>query len=223
MQWGTMDPLCEKYYDVSPYAYCKNNPVRFIDPDGRLILPVLYRENIKGILVPEYFRSMSSFVRAMEEFGKTTWGHHIISSFVDKGKSHYGVHGNGKYSDIPLIIKEFNLNDNRIQAIKMMSSGVKTTGKLHALKSDEGELFFEMKIDASMSEAQMAETIVHEFALHGALIDETIDIYRKKGVDDALEFYNKTTEEQDHKKNKPLYEKTKDELLLNKPEYENAF
>ena len=27
-------PLCEKYYGVSPYAYCANNPVRFIDPDG---------------------------------------------------------------------------------------------------------------------------------------------------------------------------------------------
>ncbi len=35
MQWSTIDPMCEKYYDVSPYVYCKNNPVRFIDPDGR--------------------------------------------------------------------------------------------------------------------------------------------------------------------------------------------
>jgi len=31
----TMDPLCKKYYSVSPYAYCLNNPVRFVDPDGR--------------------------------------------------------------------------------------------------------------------------------------------------------------------------------------------
>lgn len=30
-----MDPLCEKYYSVSPYAYCGNNPVNRIDPDGR--------------------------------------------------------------------------------------------------------------------------------------------------------------------------------------------
>ena len=34
MQWSTMDPLCEKYYDISPYAYCGNNPVRYIDPMG---------------------------------------------------------------------------------------------------------------------------------------------------------------------------------------------
>ena len=29
------DPLAEKYYNISPYAYCANNPVNFVDPDGR--------------------------------------------------------------------------------------------------------------------------------------------------------------------------------------------
>ena len=29
--WDRMDALCEKYYNISPYAYCKNNPINFID------------------------------------------------------------------------------------------------------------------------------------------------------------------------------------------------
>ena len=29
------DPLAEKYYNLSPYAYCANNPVNFVDLDGR--------------------------------------------------------------------------------------------------------------------------------------------------------------------------------------------
>ena len=29
------DPLFEKYPTFTPYAYCANNPVKFIDPDGR--------------------------------------------------------------------------------------------------------------------------------------------------------------------------------------------
>ena len=36
--WTQMDPLAEKYYNVSPYVYCAGNPVRFIDPDGRFIV-----------------------------------------------------------------------------------------------------------------------------------------------------------------------------------------
>ena len=33
--WTTMDPLCEKYYHISPYSYCAGNPVNLVDPDGR--------------------------------------------------------------------------------------------------------------------------------------------------------------------------------------------
>ena len=42
-RWTTMDPLCEKYYSVSPYAYCFNNPVKFIDPDGKKVL-IFYQD-----------------------------------------------------------------------------------------------------------------------------------------------------------------------------------
>ena len=33
--WMTPDPMSEKYYGTSPYAFCGNNPVNFVDPDGR--------------------------------------------------------------------------------------------------------------------------------------------------------------------------------------------
>ena len=33
-RFTTIDPLAEKYPDISPYAYCNGNPVNFVDPDG---------------------------------------------------------------------------------------------------------------------------------------------------------------------------------------------
>ena len=34
----SMDPLCEKYYNISPYSYCAGNPVNRIDPTGEYIV-----------------------------------------------------------------------------------------------------------------------------------------------------------------------------------------
>ncbi len=56
-RWDRMDPLCEKYYSVSPYGYCGGNPVNRIDPDGRKVLLVgdieLALQTIKSTLPVE--------------------------------------------------------------------------------------------------------------------------------------------------------------------------
>ena len=64
-RWMTPDPLSEKYYGVSPYAFCNNNPVNFVDPDGKYIDKASRREwnNNKRIIQEkidnlEYLASM---------------------------------------------------------------------------------------------------------------------------------------------------------------------
>ena len=36
-QFTSMDPLCEKYYHISPYAYCAGNPIKYVDPKGKAV------------------------------------------------------------------------------------------------------------------------------------------------------------------------------------------
>ena len=49
----SIDPLCEKYYWITPYAFCSNNPIRFVDPDGREVV-------ISGALSDEALRQLQA-------------------------------------------------------------------------------------------------------------------------------------------------------------------
>lgn len=47
-RFSSVDPLCEKYYGMSPYVYCKCNPINRIDPDG----------------MDDYFDNNGNFIRS---------------------------------------------------------------------------------------------------------------------------------------------------------------
>ena len=36
------DPMQDEYPGISPYVYAANNPLKYVDPDGRIVLPALY-------------------------------------------------------------------------------------------------------------------------------------------------------------------------------------
>jgi RHS repeat-associated protein len=61
--WLSPDPLAEKYYGISPYAYCRNNPTNFIDPDGRKVVGLTKKDALK---VQQDFNTMF----AGEKFNK---------------------------------------------------------------------------------------------------------------------------------------------------------
>ena len=53
-RWLTMDPLAEKYYGVSPYAYCEGNPMNRVDPQGDTVA-VLIAAHGAEIIAPFAF------------------------------------------------------------------------------------------------------------------------------------------------------------------------
>ena len=40
-RFTTIDPMAEKYYNISPYAYCTDNPINAIDAEGKWVWPLV--------------------------------------------------------------------------------------------------------------------------------------------------------------------------------------
>lgn len=49
--WDRVDPLAEKYYSLSPYAYCLNNPLILVDPDGCFPIGIVKIHHAKSYMV----------------------------------------------------------------------------------------------------------------------------------------------------------------------------
>ena len=45
-RWLSIDPLAEKFPDVSPYNAMGNNPINYVDPDGRILVSILLVSSI---------------------------------------------------------------------------------------------------------------------------------------------------------------------------------
>jgi len=81
-RWTTMDPLCEKYYNVSPYVYCLNNPVRLVDYKGMAPSDFFLTVDKAAIDFGLYYNDNS--IRERTEYGST-----IIKVVNKKGQKGY--------------------------------------------------------------------------------------------------------------------------------------
>ena len=72
--WLAPDPLSEKYYPVSPYAYCAGNPVNLVDPDGKnpFLLGVISGAADFGLQIGVYMLNGASFNDAFKQVDWTS-------------------------------------------------------------------------------------------------------------------------------------------------------
>ncbi len=56
-RWFMVDGKAEKYFPISPYNYCLNNPLKYLDPDGRYAASVHYRLTYNAFFSRGYDRA----------------------------------------------------------------------------------------------------------------------------------------------------------------------
>ena len=98
-RWDRVDPLCEKYYDVSPYAYCGDDPVNILDFHGDSIIAV----------------SKISGLRLLNEIHNTFYGEQFeklnsLFQLSDDGRTLRGI----KRSEFSTAIKNLNPDEKAL-------------------------------------------------------------------------------------------------------------
>jgi hypothetical protein len=71
----TIDPLAEKYYSISPYAYCLNNPVRFVDLHGDSV-------SVNQSITDDFVLN-----QAFSLFANSKAGRNFLANYASKGQT----------------------------------------------------------------------------------------------------------------------------------------
>ncbi len=129
-RWDRMDPLCEKYYDVSPYGYCHNNPVIRIDLNGEYdfvginnnqYYPVIavFPQNeigIKGAIQTDYNAALNSGMPIMLVENINDYADAMAHlQGMSSGTGSYTINSHGLLGD-ETIPTSFKIGDDRVDA-----------------------------------------------------------------------------------------------------------
>ncbi|WP_347160478.1 RHS repeat domain-containing protein [Pontibacter chitinilyticus] len=191
-RWHVADLLAEKYHVLSPFVYVANNPLKFIDSDGKEIIPIHIPKYDKDGN-PVAVRGLSGRTdRAFSKLMQVNEFRDYLGMFAKKGDKigGYTYEQNGKYSDVKFYIYDYILYAETENILTNFEGG-------HTAMIDEtGKLFFQTLLNSyDKLDSDLIDTIVHELVLHGYADDELVKLFKAGKMKEFYALRKKLTED----------------------------
>ena len=211
-RWMNIDPHAESYFSLSPYTSFANNPISFMDPDGKDIL--FWQLKDKKWQQVQFNELSQETQDAVVAFGKTEAGNKFLSKFAKKGDKFGDLEFNedGGSSKHELSLGEFDkYHAAQARAKARMKKGDdKMTFEMPINLAYRDDMVYEDKVDVVNS---TAVTIGHEAFLHfNSYIDEMISAFDNGDLDKAYQVLS------NHKKDNRGGKRDHNNYLDKKPE-----
>jgi len=165
MRTTTLDPLAEKYYSISPYAWCGNNPVRMVDPDGMEVFFYLmtYQNGRQTYNQVEFSNLPRDIKKLLYGFVTSKQGKQFLSNYID-GKQTFSLDDNNS-----ITIKgngmNFDLKYKFGDEVLINNKGSQTLGRSR-WEVFEGKLTNSIWVFRPSNIENIAANFAHEHAVH---------------------------------------------------------
>jgi len=139
-RWGQVEPLLDKYPQLTPYNYSMDNPLVIVDPNGRDVIPIFYlkyRIESSGVSVP--YIGHVGVLLINNKSGETAY-----YDYGRYGKNSKGVVRSKNYENV-MYYKYEGLDQGKISDVLKAISKDYGKGSLIAVAYIESDGFEEMK------------------------------------------------------------------------------
>ena len=176
-RFTSVDPLSEKFYGMSPYNYSENNPINFLDDNGKFKIP--YKGEVSpfnGLKSPDYNQQYPLFVNLLKNADKYLNDNPTILNNLSK------------YSGISKskLLNDFKINSGPTAFLEeMLYFGWQSDPNKFSIRSAEVIKAKDLlkkgnKSDALIYLTSSFLTIIHEYLHTQGLSDSQIERIEKK-------------------------------------------